>query len=44
MLQIDGRESVYLDENGRFHTARIARFNGLAIAAANGEVSDCHQG
>ena len=38
VLEADGRESIGVDENNRFVTARIARTDGMAIAAANRKV------
>ena len=39
VLEIDGRESVYVDENNRFLTARIARVDNVAIAETDGRVA-----
>jgi hypothetical protein len=38
-LQADGRESTYVDENDRFHTARIAPIPaGMAVVEGGGKV------
>ena len=39
VLEIDGRESVYVDENNRFRTARIARLDNMAIAEDNRRIT-----
>jgi hypothetical protein len=39
VLEIDGRESVYVDENGHFRMARIARLDNMAITEANRRVA-----
>jgi hypothetical protein len=41
VLELDGRESVYVDENSRLRTARIARIATIALVETNGRV-DCH--
>jgi hypothetical protein len=38
VLEVDGRESSYVDENDCFRTARIARLDNIAIAEASGKV------
>jgi hypothetical protein len=39
VLQADGRESSYVDENGCFLAARIARLENVAIAETEGRVA-----
>jgi hypothetical protein len=39
VLQVDGRESSYVDENGRFITARVARLENVAIAETDRRVA-----
>jgi hypothetical protein len=41
VLEIDGRESSYVDESNRFLTARIARLDNIAVAETNGRI-DCY--
>jgi hypothetical protein len=41
VLEVDGRESCYADEDNRFLKARIARLDNVAIAEANGKV-ECY--
>jgi hypothetical protein len=42
VLQVDGRESSYIDENDRFHKARIARIPaGMAVVEGGGKV-ECY--
>jgi hypothetical protein len=41
VLELEGRDSTYLDENNRFLKARIARLAGLALAEVNGRI-DCY--
>ena len=39
VLEVDGRESSYVDENDCFRTARIARLDNMAIAEDNRRVA-----
>jgi hypothetical protein len=39
VLQVDGRESSYVDESDRFLTARIARLENVAIAETAGRIA-----
>jgi hypothetical protein len=39
VLEVDGRESICVGENGRFLGARIARLDNMAIAKTNGRVA-----
>jgi hypothetical protein len=41
VLEIDGRESVYIDENGRLRTARIARIATMALVEGSRRV-ECY--
>jgi hypothetical protein len=39
VLEVDGRESTYVDENNCFHAARIARLDNVAVAETGGRVA-----
>jgi hypothetical protein len=40
VLELDGRESSYVDEDNRFHNAKVARLDGMALIEDDRSV-DC---